>query len=209
MSTLDTFYDDFESLNDAWGWPADEESNSPECQTHRLYLGTPWQGLTDCLMRSLYKCRNKKCRGAPFLLDTLERPLSIASGILSQSRLCKYRTYLHEIGPFFIEHRMKLEKAQRHLEKCPPSALKIGFLTQVKWQLYIAACVSSDARGLQDLTRGMQDFKAFQEKLRSIALSVSHNNHYMLDLDTIGDEDTDDWIIGLQERAREEDSCRI
>lgn len=202
MSTLDAFYDDFESLNDAWGWPANEESNSPEHQTHRLYLGAPWQGITDCLMRSLYKCRDKKCRGAPFLLDTLERPLSIASGLLSQTRLSKYRTYLHEIGPFFIEHRRKLEEAALHLEKCPPSALKIGFLTQVKWQLYIAACVSP-------LARGLRDFKLFQEKLRTIALSVSHENDYMLDLGTLTDNDIDDWIIGLKERAREEDSCRI
>lgn len=202
MSTLDAFYDDFESLNEAWGWPADEESNSPEYQTHRLYLGAPWQGITDCLMRSLYKCSDKKIRGAPFLLDTLERPLSIASGILSQSRLSKYRTYLREIGPFFIKHRLELEKAQLHLEKCPPSALKIGFLIQVKWQLYIAASVHRDVRRLQDL-------KLFQKTLRTIALSVSHENDYMLDRKRLSEDVIDEWIIGLKERAREEDSCPI
>lgn len=196
MASLDVFYDKFSSLNDAWGWPSGDQDNSPERQTHTLYLGAPWQGITDCLMRSLYKGRNKKWRGAPFLLDTLERPLTIASGVLSRERLTQYRTYLREIGPFFRQHRRNLQKAQQHLVLCPPSALKIGFLIQVKWQLY---CADSDANNLQD-------FKAFQEKLRTIALAVSHENNYMLHLDTINEKDIDDWIMGLKERASEEDS---
>ena len=113
-----------------------------------------------------------------------------------------YVSYLREIGPFFRKHCQELEKAQRHLEQCPPSALKIGFLIQVNWQLYIASCVPSNAKGLQD-------FKLFQEKLRTIALSVSHENDYMSELDTIDDEDIDDWILGLKDRACEEDSCCI
>jgi hypothetical protein len=199
--SLNKFFDEFRVLNDDWGWPAVEGSQSPEEKTHVFYLGTPWQGLTDCLMRSLYKGKDPHWRNCVHLLDTLERPLTISDGELTETRVRQYLTYLREIGPFFIEHESILKSARLYLQGLPMTALKIGFLIQVRWQLYVKKKAQEPVA-----SSPKKDLVKFGRVLRNIAFEVSQDNGLVPWFTELNDDNIEEWYEELRDLARADET---
>tara|TARA_B110000091_G_scaffold46583_1_gene51069 strand:- start:8069 stop:8569 length:501 start_codon:yes stop_codon:yes gene_type:complete len=139
---MDEFYGQFQILNQNWGWPSND-TGSYEDLTHAPGLGAPWQGITDCLMRSLYLCQDPSYRGGLFLLDTLKRPLTIG-----WSPQWAFEQYMAACGSYFTANETGFQTALRYLrEHCTDSPHKCGYLCTLEWCLHLSHLAKADDIG--------------------------------------------------------------
>jgi hypothetical protein len=135
---MDGFYKQFQPLNQKWGWPSND-TGSYEDLTHAPGIGAPWQGITDCLMRSLYLCQDPSYRGAMFLLDTLQRPLT-----LGWSPQWAFDQYMSTCGAYFTANESEFRNAQQYLrDHCSDSPHKCGYLCALEWCLHLCQLAKS------------------------------------------------------------------
>jgi hypothetical protein len=108
-------------------------------------------------MRSLYLCQDPAYRGAMFLLDTLQRPLTIG-----WSPQWAFEQYMTTCSSYFIANEKHLRHAQRYLrDNCVDSPHKCGYLCALEWCLHLCQLAKSSNIGTtKDLEQCFREIMA-------------------------------------------------